>query len=81
MTVKLRFACNEVVGNARPGEYTAPEGADIAQLMDLAAEENGSFTENYMDYLIFLVNDRKVQPEYVLHDGDRLTVLRMTFGG
>ena len=81
MTVRVRFVCNEVVGSARAGEYTLDEGGTVARLMEQAAAENGSFVENYMNHLNFLVNDKVAKPDTVLHDGDRLTVLRMAYGG
>ena len=81
MTVIVRFVCAEVVGSARAGEYTLNEGSTVARLMEQAAAENGSFVENYMDYLVFLINDKSAKPDAVLHDGDRLTVLRMAYGG
>ena len=81
MTVRVRFVCPEVVGSARAGEYTLDEGGTVAGLLEQAAAENGSFVENYMDYLVFLINDKSAKPDAVLHDGDRLTVLRMAYGG
>ena len=81
MTVNVRFVCNEVVGDARPGAYTLPDGATIADLMKQAADENGSFVDGYMDHLIFLINSRPATAGDMLHDGDRLNVLRMIFGG
>ena len=81
MTVRVRFVCFEVVGNARAGEYALDEGDTVARLMEKAAAENGSFVENYMDYLVFLINDKAAKPDAELHDGDRLTVLRMAYGG
>ena len=81
MTVSVRFVCFEVVGSARAGEYRLDEGGTVAQLMEQAAAENGGFVENYMDYLVFLLNDKSAKADAVLHDGDRLTVLRMAYGG
>ena len=81
MTVRVRFVCFEVVGNARAGEYVLDAGDTVARLMEKAAAENGTFVEIYMDYLVFLVNDKSAKPDAVLHDGDRLTVLRMAYGG
>ena len=81
MTVSVRFVCSEVVGNARAGAYTLDEGGTVSGLMEKSAAENGSFVENYMDYLVFLINDKAAKPDAVLHDGDRLTVLRMAYGG
>ena len=81
MTVSVRFVCSEVVGNARAGAYTLDEGGTVANLMEKSAAENGGFVENYMDYLVFLINDKAAKSDAVLHDGDRLTVLRMAYGG
>ena len=81
MTVTVRFVCQEVVGDARPGAYILMDGGTIAQLMELAAKENGTFINNYEDYVIYSVNHRFATPQTTLQDGDNVTVLRKVFGG
>ena len=81
MTVIVRFVCQEVVGDARPGAYTLMDGGTIAQLMELAAKENGTFINNYEDYVIYSVNHRFATPQTTLQDGDNVPVLRKVFGG
>ena len=81
MTVIVRFVCREIVGDARSGAYSLMDGSSIAQLMDLVAKENGTFINNYDDYLIYTVNHRLVTPRTTLHDGDSVTVLRKAVGG
>ncbi len=81
MTVKVRFFCYEVVGDARPGDYTLPDGATVSDLMKAAADESGTFVSGYMDHLIFMLNSRPAKAGDLLHDGDHLTVLRKIIGG
>ena len=81
MTVNIRFICSEIVGNARRGAYEIKEPADVATLMACAAAENGTFIDNYQDYVIYLVNGARASAETMLKDGDQLTVLRMAHGG
>ena len=81
MTVYVRFLCAEIVGEARRGAYTLPDAADVAALMDCAAKENGTFIEHYQDYLLYLVNASPASAATLLHDGDRVTVLRRVHGG
>ena len=81
MTVQLRFLCGEIVGPARPGAYTVVEGSTVAQLMAAAAAENGTFREGYLGFLLFLVNGRFAAKDCVLHEGDRVTALRLAYGG
>ena len=81
MTVTLRFISREITGEARNGAYTLPAGSDIAALMAQAAQENGGFIANYMDFLIFLVNQRPAVPQTVLAEGDQVTALRRALGG
>lgn len=81
MTVYLRFLCGEIVGPARRGAYTVEEGSSVAQLMAAAAAENGTFREDYLRFLIFQVNGRLAAQDSVLHEGDRVTALRLAYGG
>lgn len=81
MTVFLRFLCGEIVGPARQGAYTVEEGSTVAQLMAAAAAENGTFREGYPVFLNYLVNGRFAARDCVLHEGDRVTALRLAYGG
>ena len=81
MTVKLRFICREVVGNARSGDYTVADGSSVEKLMENAAAENGTFIDNYLDHVIYMVNSRPASRQTILNDGDSVTVLRKVHGG
>ena len=81
MRVNIRFVCREIVGQARAGDYEMGEGETVAQLMAAAAEENGTFIENYGEHVIYLVNNRPATAETVLREGDQLIVLRKVHGG
>ena len=81
MKINVRFVCAEIVGNARQGEYEVPEGAAVGQFMALAAAENGTFVENYLDHVIYLIGHKPARVESVLKEGDSLMVLRMVHGG
>ena len=81
VTVIVRFVCREIVGDARSGAYTLMDGGIIAQLMDIAAKENGTFINNYEDYVLYMVNHRPATPRTTLHDGDSVMVLRKAHGG
>ena len=81
MTVYLRFLCGEIVGSARPGAYHVEAGSTVAQLMAAAAAENRTFREGYLDFLLFQVNGRFAAQDCVLHEGDRVTALRLAYGG
>ena len=81
MKINAKFLCREVVGQARNGEYEIPDGADIAEFMRIAAEENGTFVKNYPDFAIYVVNNAPAVPETVLHEGDRLMALMRIYGG
>ena len=81
MTVNVRFVCREIVGPARPGAYALAEGATVAQLMASAAAENGTFIENGMEHVIYLVNGRPAAQGTVLREGDQVIVLRKVYGG
>ena len=81
MTVNIRFLCSEIVGNARKGAYDIAAPADVASLMTQAAAENGTFIDNYQDYVIYLVNGAPAKADAQLKDGDQVTVLRKVIGG
>ncbi|MBR6259597.1 MAG: MoaD/ThiS family protein [Oscillospiraceae bacterium] len=81
MKINVHFYCSRIVGKAREGEYEVPEGADIAAVMQAAADENGTFIEDYMKYLTFVRNSKAAPADTVLSDGDRLTVLMQAYGG
>ncbi len=81
MKVSVRFVCREIVGDARRGAYSLPEGSSAAQMMESAAAENGTFVENYPEHVIYLVNGKPATPQTVLCDGDSVLVLRKAHGG
>lgn len=81
ISVKVRFSCPEVTGDARNGEYRLPDNCTVKEFMDLAAKENGSFAEGYMEFVLFVVNGKTAQPDTVLHDSDMVRVLGMVYGG
>ena len=81
INVKARFSCPEATGDARNGEYRLPDNCTVKEFMELAAAENGTFAENYMEFVLFVVNGKTAQPDTVLNDSDTIRILGMVYGG
>lgn len=81
ISVQARFLSKDVTGNARNGEYLVPDPCTVGEFMNIAAAENGSFVENYMDFVLFMVNGRSADADTVLHDSDQIKVLAFVYGG
>lgn len=81
INVNVRFFCREVSGDARNGEYRIPADSTVGDLIRFAAKENGTFVEDYMKFLLFMVNGKRAEENTVLKESDRVTVLRLVYGG
>ncbi len=81
INVNARFQCREVVGDARNGEYLLPDRCTVREFMEHAAEENGTFVDNYMDFVLFIVSGKIANADTVLEDSDSIKVLGMVYGG
>ena len=77
----MKYFCSEIVGNIPNEAIDIPEGSDVRALMKIAAERYGSFAENYLDLTGYMVNMKGAGPDTILHDGDSVMVLRITYGG
>lgn len=81
ISVNVRFFCTEITGNARNGEYVLPDHSTIGELMSRAEKENGTFAENYMADVLFIVNGKLANADTVLKDADQLKVMGFVYGG
>ncbi len=82
MNVSIKFRTGEVLRGIRSGEYVLPEGCTIDQALDAAVSENGmTLADHDREYLFALLNNRQVQMDNVLKDGDSVWILFKILGG
>ena len=82
MNVSLKFRTGEVLRGIRSGQYEIPEGSTIDEALDTAVSENGMVLADYdREYLFALLNNRQVQMDSVLKDGDSVWILFKILGG
>ena len=76
MNVSIKFRTGEVLRGIRSGQYEIPEGSTIDEALDTAVSENGMVLADYdREYLFALLNNRQVQMDSVLKDGDSVWIL------
>ena len=83
MNIHLKTVCPEIIGRIPNGEYTVSDGLTARQALchclknlDMAVPE-----ENQLSRLLYVVNHHHEKSDIVLHEGDRLMVLRPVVGG
>ena len=82
MEVTFKFYNPEIFSDMENGPRHIQEGATIRQAMDAIREQEEGFdTENYTDFVIFLLNNAPAKPDDPLKDGDEVLVLRKSHGG
>ncbi len=82
MNVSIKFRTGEVLRGIRSGKYEIPEGSTIDEALDTAVSENGMVLADYdREYLFALLNNRQVQMDSVLKDGDSVWILFKILGG
>lgn len=82
MNVSIKFRTGEVLRGIRSGQYEIPEGSTIDEALDTAVSENGMVLADYdREYLFALLNNRQVQMDSVLKDGDSVWILFKILGG
>lgn len=82
MQVVFKFYNPEVFSGIENGPREVTEGATIKQAMEeLYQREEGFTSENYLDFVIFLLNKAPATPGAALYEGDEVLVLRKSYGG
>ncbi len=82
MNVSIKFRTGEVLRGIRSGQYEIPEGSTIDEALDTAVSENGmTLADHDREYLFALLNNRQVQMDSVLKDGDSVWILFKILGG
>ena len=82
MNVSIKFRTGEVLRGIRSGQYEIPEGSTIDEALDTAVSENGMVLADYdREYLFALLNNRQVQMDSILKDGDSVWILFKILGG
>ena len=82
MNVSIKFRTGEVLRGIRSGKYEIPEGSTIDEALDTAVSENGmTLADHDREYLFALLNNRQVQMDSVLKDGDSVWILFKILGG
>ncbi len=82
MQIEVRFVCPEVLGILKSGAYEVAEGASISDLMDVCIKAGeGTVRDDFVNYVIFLKNNKPAYSDTVLEAGDKVMVLRKIYGG
>ena len=82
MNVTIKFRTGEVLRGIRSGEYEIPEGSSVGDALDAAVSENGmTLADHDREYLFALLNNRQVQMDSSLKDGDSVWILFKILGG
>lgn len=82
MQVVFKFYNPEIFSETANGAREVDEGATIERALNTIREREGSFTtRNFIDFVIFLLNNAPANPDAILSDGDEVLVLRKSHGG
>jgi hypothetical protein len=82
MRIEAKFTAKDIVGDLREGMYEMPDGTTAGDaLLQFYREAGREMNPELPNQIVFLVNYRRVQPESVLQDGDRLRILYKILGG
>ncbi len=79
MKVNFRFLCKEITGNAANGDFELPDDCTVEKAFEII--NDGSFVENYLNFMLIMNNSKAAQPKDALADGDSVMVLRKVHGG
>ncbi len=79
MKVNFRFMCKEITGNAENKAFDLPDGCTIEKAFEII--NDGSFVENYLNFMLIMKNSKAAKPGDLLSDGDNVMVLRKVHGG
>ena len=82
MTIEVRFNSSSIAGKLRDGAYELPEGANVAELMDLAQREAGyELSEEQKNSCVFVFNNSPASYETELQAGGKLRIMFKILGG
>ncbi len=79
MKVSFRFMCKEIVGDAENKAYDVPDGCTIEKALEVI--NDGSFVDNYLNFMLIMKNSKAAKATDELVDGDNVMVLRKVHGG
>ncbi|MGD9568806.1 MAG: MoaD/ThiS family protein [Sedimentibacter sp.] len=82
MIVKLKyFGLSTVMLNHEPQQVELPENATIEYLLNAVHDKDQDSVYVLLKAAVFLVNNSKVNKDYVLNDGDEILILNVLGGG
>ncbi len=82
INVEMEFHSPELFADVDDGVRQLPDGCTVKEAIDKLLVDEPSFnTENYSDLVIFLIDGAPAKLDSVLKDGNKLFVLRKSFGG
>ena len=83
MIIHLKTVCPEIIGRIPNGEYSVKDGATALQALCQCLKEEGMTVpeEEQLTRLLYVVNQHHEKSDIILHEGDRLMVLRPVIGG
>ena len=82
MTIEMRFNSSSIAGKLRDGPYELPDGATVADAVELAQAEAGyRLTEEQKNSCVFVFDNSPAFYGTGLSDGGKLRVMFKILGG
>jgi len=82
MTIEVRFNNSALAGKLRDGAYELPEGASVAEVIDMAQSEAGyELSEEQRESCVFVFDNSPAFYDTKLHGGGKLRVMFKILGG
>lgn len=83
MRITLKAICPEILGALPNGEYEVPDGCDAKSALLRCIEHYGGadVRADCVDHVVYMCGGRRIAPDHVLRENDRLMVLRPLYGG
>jgi hypothetical protein len=82
LKVSVRFSCTEVLGRLESGDYELHAGGTVRELLSTCETKYAvAINEEYLKWLLVVVNGHRVNWDAVVPEGGRVLFLRGPSGG
>ena len=83
MKIRVKAVCPEVLPTVKDGEYEVPDNITAGEAMEICLDICGreGMQQDYASRLLYLLNGNRANAASVLHEGDKLYLLRPVYGG
>lgn len=83
MKVYIKPICPEIMGAFAAGHYDVGDSSTVYEALVCALKQCGDEKILYdnIPSLVFLLNGKRVKPDFPIKDGDTIMALRPAYGG